>query len=56
VLEYLDAKFIFQQIPQSSCKGKLLSLGGALVQISSALFSLPMFMISFFDIPRGVLI
>jgi len=41
VLEYLDAKFIFQQIPQSSCKGKLLSLGGALVQISSALFSLP---------------
>jgi len=38
-----------------SCwKGKLLSFGGRLVLINSALSSLPMFMMSFFAIPRGV--
>jgi hypothetical protein len=39
----------------SSWKGKLLSLGGRLVLINSVLSSLPMLMMSFFEIPRGVL-
>jgi hypothetical protein len=38
----------------SSWKGKLLSSGGRLVLINSVLSSLPMFMISFFRIPKGV--
>ena len=33
----------------------MLSVGGRLVLINSVLSSLPMFMISFFQIPRGVL-
>jgi hypothetical protein len=36
-------------------KGKLLSVGGSLVLINSVLSSLAMFMMSFFEIPRGVL-
>ncbi|WVZ51479.1 hypothetical protein U9M48_002624, partial [Paspalum notatum var. saurae] len=36
-------------------KGKLLSVGGRLVLINSVLSSLPMFMLSFFAIPKGVL-
>ncbi|WVZ53559.1 hypothetical protein U9M48_004482, partial [Paspalum notatum var. saurae] len=34
-------------------KGKLLSVGGRLVLINSVLSSLPMFMLSFFAIPKG---
>ena len=33
----------------------MLSIGGRLVLINSVLSSLPMFMMSFFKIPRGVL-
>jgi hypothetical protein len=39
----------------SSWKGKLLSSGGRLVLVNSVLSSLPMFMLSFFGIPKGVL-
>ena len=39
----------------SSWKGKHLSVGGRLVSIDSVLSSLAMFMISFFEIPKGVL-
>jgi hypothetical protein len=39
----------------SSWKGKHLSIRGRLVLINSILSSLAMFMISFFDIPKGVL-
>ena len=38
----------------SSWKGKLLSSGGTLVLINWVLSSLPMFMMSFFAIPKGV--
>jgi hypothetical protein len=39
-----------------SCwKGKILSVGGRLVLINSILSGLPMFMLSFFEIPKGVL-
>ena len=37
----------------SSWKGKLLSIGGRLVLLDSVLSSLPMFMMSFFRIPKG---
>jgi hypothetical protein len=39
----------------SSWKGKYLLVGGRLVLINSVLTSLPMFMLSFFEIPKGVL-
>jgi hypothetical protein len=39
----------------SSWKGKMLSSGGRLVLINSILSSLPMYMMSFFRIPKGVL-
>jgi hypothetical protein len=38
----------------SSWKGKMLSSGGSPVLISSVLSSLPMYMMSFFRIPKGV--
>ena len=38
----------------SGWKGKHLSYGGRLVLINSALSSLAMFMMSFFEVPRGV--
>jgi hypothetical protein len=38
-----------------SWKGKLILLEGRLVLINSILSSLPMFMMSFFRIPKGVL-
>ena len=39
----------------SGWKGKLLSVGGRLVLLNSVLSSLPMFMMSFFELPKGVL-
>jgi hypothetical protein len=39
----------------SSWKGKYLSMGGHLVLINSVLSSLPMFILSLFKIPKGVL-
>jgi hypothetical protein len=39
----------------SSWKGKFLSVGGRLVLINSVLTSLTMFMLSFFEVPKGVL-
>ena len=39
----------------SSWKGKLMSIGGRLVLINSVLSCLPLFMMSFFEIPRDVL-
>jgi hypothetical protein len=39
----------------SSWKGKILSSGGRLVLINSVLSILPMFMMSFFRIPKGIL-
>jgi len=36
----------------SGWKGKFLSVGGRLVQINSVLSSLPMFMLSFFEVPN----
>jgi hypothetical protein len=39
----------------SGWKGKMLSVGGRLVLINSVLSSLLMFMLSFFEIPKGVL-
>ena len=39
----------------SGWRSKMLSIGGRLVVIHSVLSSLPMFMMSFFEIPRGVL-
>jgi hypothetical protein len=39
----------------SSWKGKMLSSGGRIVLINSVLSSLPMYMMSFFRIPKGVL-
>nr|ABF94719.1 retrotransposon protein, putative, unclassified [Oryza sativa Japonica Group] len=39
----------------SSWKGKCLSVGGRLVLINSVLSSLAMFMLSFFEVPKGIL-
>ena len=52
-----DWKLIEERIEKklSSWKGKHLSVGGRLVLINSVLSSLAMFMISFFEVPKGVL-
>ena len=52
-----DRKIIEDRIEKrlSGWKGNLLSIGGRLVLINSILSSLPMFMLSFFEVPRGVL-
>jgi hypothetical protein len=39
----------------STGKGKMLTYGGRLVLINSVLSSLTMFMMSFFEIPKGIL-
>ena len=39
----------------STWKAKHLSYGGRLVLLNSVLSSLPMFMMSFFEIPKGIL-
>jgi hypothetical protein len=52
-----DWKMIEDRIEKrlSSWKGKYLSVEGRLVLINSVLSSLPMFMLSFFEVPKGVL-
>ena len=51
-----DWKCIEERIEKrlSGWKGKLLIVGGHLVLINSVLSSLPMFMMSFFELPKGV--
>ena len=51
-----DWKIIEDRIEKrlSGWKGNLLSIGGRLVLINSILSSLPMFMLSFFEVPKGV--
>ena len=48
----VEAKF---EKKLSCWEGKLMSVGGRLVLINSVLTSLAMFMLSFFEVPRGVL-
>jgi hypothetical protein len=48
----IDEKF---EKKLSGWKGKLMSVGGRLVPINSVLTSLAMFMLSFFEVLRGVL-
>ena len=43
------------QLRLNSWKGKLLSLGGRLVLINSVLTNMVLYMISFFQLPKGVL-
>lgn len=52
-----DWKIIKTKIEKklSSWKGKLMSVGGSLIMINSVLTSLVIFMLSFFEVPRGVL-
>jgi hypothetical protein len=56
-LSNMDWRVVEERVQKklSSWKGKLLSSGGRLVLIKSVLSSLPMFMMSFFRIPKGVL-
>ena len=56
-LNNTDYKLIEERIEKklSGWKGKHLSYGGRLVLINSVLSSLPMFMMFFFEVPRGVL-
>jgi hypothetical protein len=56
-LNNMDWQMIENRIEKrlSGWKGKMLSVGGRLVLINSVLSSLPMFMMSFFELPRGVL-
>jgi hypothetical protein len=52
-----DWMIIENKIEKKLCswKGKLMSGGGRLVLINSVLTSLVMFMLSFFEVPKGVL-
>jgi hypothetical protein len=52
-----DWKNIEERIEKrlSGWKGKMLTVGGRLELINSVLSSLPMFMMSFFELPKGVL-
>jgi hypothetical protein len=52
-----DRKVIEDRIEKkfSGWKGKMLTVGGRLVLLNSMLSSLPMFMMSFFELPKGVL-
>jgi hypothetical protein len=56
-LSNIDWKALEQRIEKKlSCwKGKLLSVGGRLVLINSILTSMVLFMLSFFEVLRGVL-
>jgi hypothetical protein len=56
-LNNIDWKALEQRIEKklSRWKGKLLSVGGRLVLINSILTSMVLFMLSFFEVPRGVL-
>jgi hypothetical protein len=52
-----DWKIIEEKFEKKlSCwKGNMLSYGGRLVLINSVLYSLALFMLSFFEIPKGIL-
>jgi hypothetical protein len=52
--DWLIIEEIFQK-KLCSWKGKLFSIGGQLVLINSVLTSLVMYMLSFFEVPRGVI-
>ena len=56
-LQNSDRRNIEERVEKrlASWKGKLLSIGGRLTLINSVLSSLPMYMMSFFAIPKGVL-
>ena len=59
-MEAVALSFVFDiedrfQKKLSNWKGKLLSYGGRLVLINSVLSSLAMFMMSFFEVPKGIL-
>jgi hypothetical protein len=56
-LSNIDWKVVEDKIERklSSWKGKLMSVGGRLVLLNSVLTSLVMFMLSFFEVPKGVL-
>ena len=56
-LKNADWNVLLERIEKklSSSKGKHLSVGGRLVLINSVLISLPMFMMSFFEVPRVIL-
>ena len=48
-------KIVEERLQLSSWKGKLLSLGGRLVLINTVLSNMVLYMISFFQLPKGVL-
>jgi hypothetical protein len=55
LLEWSKVEERFQQKKLSCWKAKYLSYGGRLVLLNAVLSSLPMFMMSFFEIPKRVL-
>jgi hypothetical protein len=56
-LRITDWKMIEEKFEKklSGWKGKMMSVGGRLVLINSVLTSLAMFMLSFFEVPKGVI-